>query len=351
MNRWYGKKLFRRKLVGKPLATVVQRSEAELGCSGRIESNSRSPSYGEELAGHHVWLRLEPDAPQELRWFDEQRRRLQRFLTLMVGDVVAVEEVQIRLQEQAERWSSYGFSDWLPPDRVGAAQRERVFLPFPFARVEKRLPALLDAWFDVEQRSGEALALLFSTMVDGGGAPLPYEFLSRVQAVEGVLRAVTAGTYVEPQQYDGIRDAMVKAMPEEMDEGLRAALKARLRFGNEWSLRRRLKEAFRSLNRELQVFVLASEKPASFVDAVVDGRNFWTHYDENEMGKPMSIPRASVASSRMLSLAVVLLLRRLGIGDEEILEQLDKNNAFMPFAGAYSYREFSNHDGGATPDS
>lgn len=185
--------------------------------------------------------------------------------------------------------------------------------------------------------------MLFSTLKEET-APQPYDFLSRTQAVEGILRPLSSGTYVPEAEFEQVHAAVLAAIPADTDPSLRQALKDRLRFGNEWSLRRRLKEGLQVLSPDLQSMVLGTQRLAEFVGSTVEGRNFWTHYDENEKAVPLTIPEASIAASRLLCLGVVTLLRQVGFNDEEIHARMTETYSFLPVLGAYSFREFPSGD-------
>lgn len=94
------------------------------------------------------------------------------------------------------------------------------------------------------------------------------------------------------------------------------------------------------LSPDLQRMVLGPEPLADFVGSTVEGRNFWTHYDANEKAVPLTMPQASIAASRLLTLGVVTLLRQLGFADSEIHERMTATHSFLPVLAAYSFRDF-----------
>lgn len=197
LEQWYWKRLFVRSL--DQTGSTVERVEGDLGHSFRSEylsatieffltERSSEPSRGEIRVGHDTRIRLRPDAPQDLAWFDEHRRSIQRLLILLVGDLVAAREVFLR--DTTDAGYSYAFADWLPTNSCTEHHMHR--MPFSFSAVRDRFTDLLDKWFRLEGSCGEAIVLLFSTLTKAT-APQPYEFLSRVQAVEGILRPLTSG--------------------------------------------------------------------------------------------------------------------------------------------------------------
>ena len=69
--------------------------------------------------------------------------------------------------------------------------------------------------------------------------------------------------------------ALTAAIPSEIDGSLRTAIAARLKFGNEYSLRRRLRTLFAE---DAEVLELLVPDPTRFISAIVDTRNEFTHF-------------------------------------------------------------------------
>jgi hypothetical protein len=70
---------------------------------------------------------------------------------------------------------------------------------------------------------------------------------------------------------------IVKSIPDTIDPDFKEGLKSRIKFGYEYSLRRRIKELFRNNNNFLNDFIVDAE---TFQKEIVDTRNYYTHYDE-----------------------------------------------------------------------
>jgi hypothetical protein len=63
----------------------------------------------------------------------------------------------------------------------------------------------------------------------------------------------------------------------DLDSDFKEGLKSRIKFGYEYSLRRRIKELFKSNNNFLNDFIVDAE---TLQKEIVDTRNYYTHYDE-----------------------------------------------------------------------
>jgi len=72
-----------------------------------------------------------------------------------------------------------------------------------------------------------------------------------------------------------------KEIPDNINADFKKSLQARLRYGNEFSLRTRLREVIRRIKNILDFeFVTSGKKRDEFINKVVDTRNYWTHYSQ-----------------------------------------------------------------------
>lgn len=88
------------------------------------------------------------------------------------------------------------------------------------------------------------------------------QLLSLMQALEGLHRALFPGFYMDPTQYDLIRNELTDAIPKSVSPDHRASLENRLRYGNEISLAKRLAQLAELLPLELRTRVLGEENSA-----------------------------------------------------------------------------------------
>jgi hypothetical protein len=105
-------------------------------------------------------------------------------------------------------------------------------------------------------------------------------FLALVQAVEAFHRRFADGVYVLPEVFDQqVAPALIAAIPGGLDASLVESLKSRIRFGNEYSLRKRLRLLFREHEQALEKVVPDAER---FIDPIVEQRNAFTPFPEDQ---------------------------------------------------------------------
>ena len=98
-----------------------------------------------------------------------------------------------------------------------------------------------------------------------------------MQAIETFNRQVFSEKYIEQEEYDDKSQKIKTNIPTEFPSDLRDALKSRIKYGNEYSLRKRIKGLFESVDQQTRLLVTEDYK--SFIGKIVDTRNYFTHYD------------------------------------------------------------------------
>jgi hypothetical protein len=111
---------------------------------------------------------------------------------------------------------------------------------------------------------------------------LENQFLNIIQALETYHRRMYQGVYTSVEEYDHIYQLLVAALPPNMDKSHRQSLVGTLKYGNEYSLRKRLKLIFSKVLKDLEDITIdiAREKD-NFIDIAVNTRNYLTHYTED----------------------------------------------------------------------
>lgn len=117
-------------------------------------------------------------------------------------------------------------------------------------------------------------------------------------------------------EYETVKDGLVRAIPEGVAEDHRDALRSRIRYGNQFSLRRRLTELLTRIP-PVAMDVIAPD-PGKFVSDLVESRNYYTHYDDQ--GKHLSWDELIAIMPHVRALVAVLFLQELGANPIKIAE-------------------------------
>ena len=126
------------------------------------------------------------------------------------------------------------------------------------------------------------------------------------------------------EDYANVRYVLEKAIPDWVEKDHKKSLKSRIEYGNEFSLRTRLKKIFDKYQENLSEFI---ENKNAFIEKVVDTRNYLTHYDKKE--KAAIGEELDPIIQKLKILLEICLLTELGFSTEEIKKLFSRNRRFQ----------------------
>ena len=196
-------------------------------------------------------------------------------------------------------------------------------MPFPLAALgEAETKNLFKNWF----RNIESLRPVYSLLLSTVYEPDQYvqsTFLSLVQGLETFHRRLYEGIYIPKAEYEETRKSLVAAIPLQTTPRIREKLTGMLNWGNELSLRDRLKETLGSLSQGSWTKLTNHSVQEDFIHTVVDIRNNLTHYKETK--KPTIIEKSLEMynlNQQLRAVLTVLLLKHLGVEENKAANAL-----------------------------
>jgi hypothetical protein len=278
-----------------------------------------SLSYGTQgFAGTRVGsVRIKPDNSRSYSWYEDMVRRIGNLLTLCVGEPVFPR--RIKAQPAAAIPSA--------PREAGARPRDiKVFLhlfegkekadlspvnmPIPFFMVQDRMALLISSWFSIHEEIEPVIGLLLSTYYNSH-MYVETEFMTLVQAVEIFHRRVVGGNYLSSEEWQPFYETISRAIPPEIGSDHKAALRNRLKYGNEYSLRKRLGNLLQGLGEDAKNYV--TKDFGNFAEECANARNALVHEGGEAVGK--SLKELWTMNRRLRALVNILVWRRLGLED------------------------------------
>jgi ApeA N-terminal domain 1/Apea-like HEPN len=280
-------------------------------------------------------LFVQSDTSHGFEWFMDRFTEARELLNLLVGEPVGPTTIVLssapgKTSPQPELERSMGDVRVFLP--VNGAPRERSSLrtsvAFPYVQVQTRLGQIMENWAAKRELLAPSLALFFGVQI-ATSLPVEFRFLALTQSLETFHRRMLFGDYLPTNTYQAIRDVLVRAIPQGTADDLRSALKTKLEYGNEYSLRRRLKELRDSLDPDVREHVVPDP---TFLGRVVDERNYLTHYPTDGEAS-MSGTELFYASMRLQALMYVLLLQELDLRGPEVVTALHDTAWFPGYVG------------------
>lgn len=196
----------------------------------------------------------------------------------------------------------------------------------PYSLVKEDFPQIVAKWFAKSEQAVLATNVFFGSQLLESPV-LNVKFLAIIQAAESYHRSLGMGVYMKQDEYDAAITEFDFHMPTGIQGDHRESLKNRLRYGNEYSLRKRLTEMLNRIPDDARGRIAGDV--SKFVAKVVDTRNYFTHYDHASENNALKGKDAFVASERLRILVVANLLHDLGIKDETLLSVLERSREFQ----------------------
>jgi len=120
-------------------------------------------------------------------------------------------------------------------------------------------------------------------------------------------------------------------IPPDIDQGFKASLlNGKLKYANEYSLRKRLRELVNHLtaNDFSPNFIAPRRAARIFIEKVCDTRNYLTHYSQALQGRVVEGEELFMLTMRLRGLLEIFLLEELGFDYETIRKMISKNRRF-----------------------
>jgi hypothetical protein len=267
---------------------------------------------------HHCPLRIEFDDPHTIEDAVNLAIEVKRVLTLMMDFPAYFLQVQIETGESDDHFPiTLYFAQ--PHRRTKEIFEQQMLLPF--SAVRDRFSAILSGWLDRAVRL-RAVYELLETIFFGPKISVEVALLTLTQAFETFHRDQIGGTYTDAATYESFRTAMVTAIPQGVGSDHREALKSRLRFGNNYSMRKRIDLSLKSLGED--VVKVITRNPGAFSKRIADTRNYLTHRDDLSKGEVVPEPKLFVATEKFRYFLVVLMMQVLGVPPAETVAALSQ---------------------------
>jgi hypothetical protein len=283
---------------------------------------------------------IRPKGKRPLRWFLERLFELQRLLALLMAEPVRLEKLRVRYGSHLDRKRSKMIPDYAsllfrqPYDDSPIRRLATFQMPFHFEAICDVFPEVLQNWFARYEELKSVLDLFFLPLYNQR-LNIEFQFLGLLQALEALHRLSIGGRYMSVSEYAVVQTRLVSSIPRTVSADHRAALQSRIRYGYEYSLRKRLTQMTGLLSTETLLSITGGEAPAKFIARVVDTRNYLTHHDEELKEKSLDPVGMFMASQSLRLLLMLLTLREVRIPEETSLARLGDADLlrFPQFAG------------------
>lgn len=293
---------------------------------------SQYPSFFKWQIVHKAFLKIAPDQPQSLDWYMEQFYSLQKLLTVMIGfPVIPLAIVgsgnDIPIGENATTKEEFQIYSKVYDDSQEIIEKHpnQLLLAITVPSLGTELSVIVNNWFKKAEILDPATTLYIATL----STRLRYaefQLLNYAQALEALHRRVFGGKYMLDKEYEPICSELTNSISKTISKDHRNSLKNRIKYGNEFSQRKRIKELLDEVWENcLDQFIDDKKK---FIGNVIGTRNYLVHPDESSASEAVFGTEIFYLAERLKVLLVTHLLIQLGIPKENVYRAVKQ---FDPF--------------------
>lgn len=286
--------------------------------------------YTETKITQKVYFSLTSQVPLRLNQFTDIVQRIVLFLCFAVDETLSIDSLigssnDIFESDNGKQYpipifiyyQSLPFSSEIP-------NIKKTDLLFEYEDVKSRTDRTIKNWLAACENGYPAIDIYFATRANGY-AYLESRFLALAQCFEIYHRRTSDEKVMDDTKYMKAADELVNLCPE--SNPLTEILKRTLKYGNELSLRSRVKKII----QPFKTIIGDGKDLSSLLDKIVKTRNYLTHYDRT-MDSTVNTDGGSLHSLylKMDLLFQLHLLHVLGF-DMASIQKLVKNNRRLKF--------------------
>jgi hypothetical protein len=191
--------------------------------------------------------------------------------------------------------------------------------PFFYTDIKESFGGLLQKWLGLEKSIDSLLNLLFSSM-DERSIYIEHKFQNLIHGLEGYSRWKGKDTYLPEEAYQKAISPLYQEVGKLGFSDLKDALKNRIRYGNNHSLRKRLNTLLNNLPLAVINRIILDKK--RFVTEIVDTRNYFSHYDDSLKDLALKNIDLYMAKNSLQLLFQSIILLEIGLGNDLIQKYL-----------------------------
>ena len=312
--------------------TPIEKLKASLSSIGarlyiNFELTFSPPSFKGCQWTSRTALQIMPRRRMPLAWFLQQIWDVQAVVTLLSGSMRDLTKISFLRRERHKVDGKTKYFDReldvitspALPESDRPVQIPVILIPMYKIGIDG-FANVLEAWSLKKQHLAPLLGLFLHSAY-GHGMSLSSKLLFYTQTLESLHRKTTGGEYLPEAQYATLLQGLIRAIPAGTPNDLTERLKGTLKYGNELSLRTRLRRLLRGLAPESQGVLLGKLTVDQFVAEIVDTRNYYTHYSSvspNVLCGNRLLDRVR----RLRQLVAMAFLLEIGVGEALVRESL-----------------------------
>jgi len=274
------------------------------------------PNITEAKITQNAYFRLCAEEPRPLKDFSEIAWKITQLLCFAIDTTVSLKGLRAtsnEIQRTIGNSKPYPVPINVYYESIPFSEKEPKIdhhkMVFTFGIIKDNAGDVFNKWIDAYDLLAPALGLYFSTKT-GAQEYLDGKFLALAQGIETYHRRTSDEKLMDDLEFEELVKSIMKHCPEERSKWLNG----RLKYGNEISLRKRIK---RMVEPFKEYFGNQSDIDR-MIGRIVDTRNYLTHYDESLNPKAAQGRGLWLLYSKMEAIYQLHFLKVIGFADDEV---------------------------------
>lgn len=310
--------------------TIYKDDALEIKIYFTLESIPMQP-YGKMSVdfAEEIRLHIKTSSGKPLTYYLSLITSLQDLITIGMLRLSPIKRLELFIDQVSEKDSTIGENDiplhgtYHSLPRMGDPPVEKRHYSeglFDIKSIGGRENEIMGRWIALAEEIQPVRSMYYDATYNS--KTVQARFLNYSRALEVFHRWRRRGIYINESDYKKlVAKPLIKAIPDNLDEELLESLSSRIRYGNEYSLRKRLIGIF---NEHAGVFYYLKADPNAYSEEIVKVRNHLTHYSgKKEIIKDevRILLRLNLLMRIMLELSI---LNEIGLADGDLLVGIDK---------------------------
>lgn len=206
-------------------------------------------------------------------------RSLKNFLTFSMYNQTNLKNITCSLNESSKPMKINIYSKLFDYTQT---ELNRLKILLRFSDIESKKD-IFERWFKINTKYKPLFDIYFMNFSDN--LTIEYQLLSYTQALEGYMRKneIFKDNFMNSKDYEIVKEELNKYVENSiMTSGQKDSWINKIEYGNEVSLRKRLKDLIRYLDNFDITQKITNGNFKEFIDNVVYIRNYYTHYSHDD---------------------------------------------------------------------
>lgn len=274
-------------------------------------------------------IKIKPSEIQDLNWFKEKMHIIKNLFNLFIGHPINFEDITFYGEYDKEMESRKKYKLFFRQKGVKIKGKVNTTdFVINYGDVKESMENIFINWFEKQDKLKTVFNLYFSDFYRE--IYLETTFLNAVQTLEIYHRKIYNGKYFNEKEYQENAEKLITFINDNITNELRERMIGMVNFGNEYSLSKRLREIFKGFDTETRSHIVGNSRDRdTFIQQLVDTRNYLTHYDLGTKNNVlMGSQEKYYAIQRLRAIITILLFKEIGLGEPTILSRLKDNKYY-----------------------